>query len=267
MKARLLPKLFAAIALAFLSTGCVVPRITAPRGSELLQAKADRDKLPIKSFKIESSDRQIETKHDLRMLAGTSRLVFYPKQAREFIEQDLRDYVNATFREDPLSDVLLTLRIEQAYTFLTMMDSGANLIPFVGVVTSVTDSFRDIPVTFITDVTVETRGGASTATSANVFVKNIETATSRWETQQTHDDRYRRQLQAVRTELFQRLDQQLLPLWQGQQFVGKPVAGSNGSAATLASELSRLDASLAEGKLTPDEHATMTKAVTERYRR
>lgn len=266
MRPILLAKLVLAIAFASAFTGCVTQRIAAPRASELLSGKKERERIPVKAFVLQSSDRPIEIDHDLRMLAGTSRLVRYPRQAREFLAQDLRDYVGATFRIDPSSDVVLTLRLDQAYAFWTMVDSGANLIPVVGVVTSVADSFRDVPFTFIADVTAEVRLSANEVTSTNVFVKNVESAPSTWESHQTHDDRYRRQLAAVRAEVFERLDRQLLPMWQGQMFVGKAAGNASGNTATLASELSRLDASLAEGKLTQEEHASLAKAVTERCR-
>jgi hypothetical protein len=267
MKPTLLAKILAGLALAFTVTGCVAPRISAPRASELLWAKAGREKIPIRSFKITSTDRPLETEHDVRMLTGTSRFVLYPKQAREFVEQDLRDYVDATFTVDPASDVVLSLTIVQAHNYFTMVSSGSNLIPFVGAVTAVTDSFRDFPFTFIVEVDAEARTSSPGTATTNVFVKNVEITTSAWETKETQDNRYRKQLADVRTELFERLDRQLLPMWRDQRFVGKEVEIPPGDAATLASELSQLDASLAEGKITREEHTSLTKAATERHRR
>jgi hypothetical protein len=148
-----------------------------------------------------------------------------------------------------------------------MISSGANLIPFVGVVTSVADSMREIPFTFIVEVNADARKSADETASANVFVKRVETIASVWETKQTQDNRYRKQLTDVRTELFEKLDRELLPMWKDRKFVGKAAANAESNTASLASELSRLDASLAEGKITHDEHASMTKAATERYRR
>ena len=158
--------------------------------------------------------------------------------------------------------MVLTLTLVQAYNYFTMVSSGANLIPFVGVVTLVADTLRDIPFTFMVEVDVDARTSANETASTNVFVKSVKTITSAWETKQTQDDRYRKQLADVRTELFERLDRQLLPMWRDRQFVGKAAADVRGDTATLASELSRLDAALAEGKLTRDERAAMTKAVT-----
>jgi hypothetical protein len=267
MKISHLTKILACIALVCSFSGCVAPRITAPRAGELLAAKAEGEKIPIKSFTIKSDDRPLETEHDMRLLAGTSRIVMYPKQAREFLAQDLRDYVSAKFVLDPSSEAVITLTLVQAYNYLTMISSGANLIPFVGVVTSVADSMRQIPFTFIVEVNADARKSADETASANVFVKRVETIASAWETKQTQDDRYRKQLADVRTELFEKLDRELLPMWKDRKFVGKAAANAESNTASLASELSRLDASLAEGKITRDEHAAMTKVATERYQR
>ena len=265
MKSCLLFNILASIALACLFTGCVAPRITAPRAGELLAAKVEIEKIPIRSFVIKSNDRPVETEHDMRLLAGTSRLILYPKQAREFIEQDIRDNVSKTFTIEPASDVVLTLTLVQAYNYFTMVSSGANLIPFVGVVTSAADSMREIPYAFIVEVEADARKSASETASTNVFVKSVETSSSAWQTKQTQDDRYRKQLTDVRTELFERLDRGLLPMWKDRQFVGKGAANAKSDTASLAYELSRLDASLADGKITRDEHVAMTKGATERF--
>ena len=267
MKSCLLIKILAGIALASSFTGCVAPRITAPRAAELFAAKVEAEKIPIKSFTIKSDDRPIETENDMRLLAGTSRIVMYPKQAREFLAQDLRDYVSAKFVLDPTSEVVITLSLVQAHYYFTMIQSGASLIPFVGIVGVVADARREVPFTFIAEVDVDARNSANETASANVFVKRVETIASPWETKQTQDDRYRKQLADVRTELFEKLDRELLPMWKDRKFVGKAAANAVSDTASLASELSRLDASLAEGKITRDEHAAMTKAATERYRR
>lgn len=267
MKISHLTKILACIALVCSFSGCVAPRITAPRAGELLGAKAEGEKIPIKSFTIRSHDRPIETENDQRLISGTSRIIYYPKQAREFIAQDLRDYVSAKFVLEPSSEAVITLSLEQAYTYFNFVSSGANLIPFVGVVTSLADSMREIPVTFIVEVDVDVRKSADETASSNVFVKRVETTPSAWETKQTQDDRYRKQLMDIRTELFEKLDQELLPMWKDRKFVGKAAAKPTNDATSLASELSRLDASLAEGKITRDEHAAMTKVATERNRR
>lgn len=267
MKSCLLIKILLVIALASSLAGCVAPRITASRAGELFAAKVEGEKIPIKSFTIKSDDRPLETENDMRLIAGTSRLVMYPKQAREFLAQDLRDYVGAKFVQDPSSEVVLTLSLVQAYNYFTMISSGAGLIPFVGIVAIVGDAMREIPFTFIVEVDVDARKSADETASANVFVKRVETIASAWETKQTQDDRYRKQLTDVRTELFEKLDRELLTMWKDKKFVGKVATNVESDTGSLASELSRLDASLAEGKITRDEHAAMTKAATERYRR
>ena len=259
--------IFAGIALAFSLAGCVAPRITAPRAGELLATKAEGEKIPIKSFTIKSDDRPLETENDIRLIAGTSRMVMYPKQAREFLAQDLRDYVSAKFVLDPSSEAVISLTLVQAYNYFTMIQSGGGLIPFVGIVAIVADARREVPFTFIAEVDVDARKSANETASANVFVKRVETIASPWETKQTQDNRYRKQLMDVRTELFEKLDRELLPMWKDRKFVGKAARNAESDTASLASELSQLDASLAEGKITRDEHAAMTKAAMERYRR
>jgi len=259
--------IFAGIALAFSLAGCVAPRITAPQAGELLATKAEGEKIPIKSFTINSDDRPLETENDIRLIAGTSRMIVYPKQAREFLAQDLRDYVSAKFVLDPSSEAVISLTLVQAYNYFTMIQSGASLIPFVGIVGVVADARREVPFTFIAEVDVDARKSANETASANVFVKRVETISSPWETKQTQDNRYRKQLMDVRTELFEKLDRELLPMWKDRKFVGKAATNAESETASLASELSRLDASLAEGKITRDEHAAMTKAAMERYRR
>jgi hypothetical protein len=267
MKSCILIKIFAGIALASSLTGCVAPRITAPRAAELLAARAESEKIPIKSFTIKSTDRPLEIKHDLRLLAGTSQMVMYPKQAREFLAQDLRDYVSAKFVLDPSSEEVITLTLVQAYNYFTRISSGAGLIPFVGIVAGIADALQEVPFTFIAEVDVDARKSTNETASANIFVKRVETIPSPWETTQTQDNRYRKQLSEVRTELFEKLDQELLPMWKDRKFVGTTAARAESDTALLAYDLSRLDASLAEGAITREEHDAMTKAATERYQR
>ena len=76
---------------------------------------------------------------------------------------------------------------------------------------------------------------------------------------------YQREIEAVRKELFDRLDAQLLPQWSNGRLTGVNGRSQATDAAMLASELARLDTAFADGKITQEEHAKLTEAQKAKF--
>ena len=251
--------LSALLSLAFV--GCTVPRVEVGSTATMLGTSQSTSRIPIRSFTLEGTDKAFETTSDFRFMSGVSRGVLFPKQAREFISQDLRDYVNSRFQIDPEAKESLTLNLEQAHSYFTMHQSGANWIPFVGVVTSIADGFKKVPVTFVVEVKgrVSTPTGPSTEVSS--FIRQTEEVTAFSGTQDKHREIFQREIELVRKQLFDRLDDQLLTLWSDKRFVGKRDVSSRRDAAVLASQIAELDTALADGKISAPEHEKLMTAL------
>jgi hypothetical protein len=254
-----LPVLSALLSLAFV--GCTVPRVEVGSNATMLGANRSESRIPIRSFTLEGTDQAFETTSDIRFLSGVSRVVLFPKQAREFISQDLRDYVKSRFQIDPEAKESLTLNLEQAHSYFTTKHSGANWIPYVGVVTSIADGFQQAPVTFVVEVKgrVSTPTGASTDISS--FIRQTEEVTVFSATQEKQREIFRREIDLVRKQLFNRLDDQLLTLWSDRRFVGKRSFSSRSDAAAFASQIAELDTALADGKISAPEHEKLMAAL------
>lgn len=245
--------------------GCATPRVEAPRSATALGARADSERIPIRSFALESADRPFEIKSDMRFLSGDSRGVLFPKQAREYLAQDLRDYVASRFRIDPAADTLLTLKLEQAHTYFTMHSSGLNWVPFVGIATSIADGFQQVPITFVVEVKANVTAPAATSGEINAFIRHTEKITGWSGTMEKHRGIYLEQINRVRKELFERLDAQLLTQWRDGKLIPQGQANTADDAATLASELARLDTALADEKISKEEHAKLVEGVKAKY--
>lgn len=245
--------------------GCAAPRVEVPRAASILGTRVAEQRIPIRAFSVESSDRPYEIKSDIRFISGDSRGVLFPKQAREFISQDLRDYVESRFAVDERADTVLTLKLEQAHSYFTMHHNGLNWVPFVGVVTSIADGFQQNPITFIVEVKASVRGAPIEVSEVNTFIRRTEQITGWSGTIEKHREIYRGQIDQVRKELFDRMDAQLITLWRDGHLIAQGNQSSLNNAATLASELARLDTALADEKLTKEEYAKMITAVKAKY--
>ncbi len=246
--------------------GCAVPRVEVPRLTpSILGTQTEDQRIPIRAFSIESSDRPFEIKSDMRFMSGDSRGVLFPKQAREFLSQDLRDYVAARFRIDASADAILLMKLEQAHSYFTMHQSGANWIPFVGVITSIADGFQQVPITFIVELKADVSNANLTIPEVNVFVKRSQAVTGWGSTVEKHREIYRGQIDHVRTELFERLDAQLITLWKDGKLLAQQQQSPVSNAASLASELAKLDSALADEKLSKDEYEKLIVAMKAKY--
>jgi len=266
IRTRLL-KLFSNVLLLALLVGCVSSesiKVKVDSAAPILGARGDDERIPIRVFGLESSDRANEIKSDMRFLSGDSRGILFKAQTRAFISQDLRDYIASRFRIDPSADVTLILKLEQAYTYFTFHSSGLNWVPIVGVVSSISDGFQQVPVVFVVELKVEATVNAEPPRKISAFVRKEETIKGWSGTLEAHKTIYRRQIDEVRKELFDRLDAQVLTLWKNGRFVGMASNLVN-NAATLSSELARLDTALADEKLTKEEYTELTKAARAKF--
>ncbi len=254
-----IPFLFALFALAF--TGCSTPRVEVGSTATMLGTNQTSSRIPIRSFNLEGTDQAFETTSDMRFLSGVSRGVLFPKQAREFISQDLRDYVSSRFQIDPEAKESLTLKLEQAHSYFTMHSSGANWIPFVGVVTAIADGFQKVPVIFVVEVKGQISTPMAPSTEVSSFIRQTEEITGFSGTMEKHREIFRREIELVRKQLFDRLDDQLLTLWSDKRFVGKGNISSRRDAAVLASQIAELDTALADGKISAAEHEKLITAL------
>lgn len=253
--------------LVFALTGCVsheALKINAASAAPIIGVRRNEEKIPIRVLGIESSDQTNETKSDLRFLSGDSRGILFPKQARAILSQDLRDYISSRFRIDPTADTILILKLEQAYTYFTFRSSGLNLVPVVGIVSSIADGFQQVPVIFVAELNVEVTADSAVPQKVNVFVRREEKVTGWSATLDAHKVIYLQQLEQVRKTLFDRLDTQLLGLWKDNRFVGTNSHSAN-NAASLASEFARLDTALADEKISKDEYDALITGVREKY--
>lgn len=248
-----------------LLSGCAVPRVEVPPSSSMLGSRSNESRIPIKGFKILSEDKTHEITPDARLFVGTSRLILFPKQAREFIAGDLKEYIDSRFKIDPAAEASLTFSLEQAYSYYTYKSSGVNLIPYVGVVTSIIDGFQQAPVNFVVEVEIEARTDSGAKDKLTAFITRSESITGWSGTVDKHREIYLQQILSVRKDLFERLDSQLLSSWRENRFLGSQVRDSNRDSAMLASELARLDAGLADGKISAEEHKSLTTAAKARY--
>lgn len=265
-KTRLLA-LFPGLLLLTLLTGCVSSeslKVEVDSAAPIIGARGDDERIPIRVLGLESSDRANEIKSDRRFLSGDSRMILFPKQTRAFISQDLRDYVASRFRIDPDAEVVLILKLEQAYTYFTFHSSGLNWVPVVGLVSSISDGYQQVPVVFVVELKVEATVNGGPSGKINAFVRKEDKIKGWSGTLEAHKIIYRRQISEVRKELFERLDAQLFTLWKDGRFTGTASTPAS-NAATLASELARLDTALSDEKITKEEHATLTKEVRAKY--
>jgi hypothetical protein len=253
-------------ALCLLVAGCTTaPRVEAPRPAGMLQARADAQKIPVRSFALNSVDQPFELKSEGNFLGGEKRLVFFPKQAREYLARDLRDYFESRFRIDANADVALTITLAQAQYYNSWHSNPMFLVPFVGIVTSIADGFQQTPTTFVVEAKASVATEHATVPEVSAFVRRTEMNIAF--SAQTLDkarEIYQRQINEVRKELFERLDAQLLTLWEGDRLTPKASSPAS-NVASLASELARLDTALADGKISKDEHATLVAAVKAKY--
>ncbi len=247
-------------ALALLG-GCALPRVEVPSSSSMIGVRPEGDKITIKGYKISGEEKPHEIKPDIRFLAGTSRGILFPKQAREYLTEDLKNYIQARFRTTPDSDVFLQFNLEQAYSYFTFKSSGLNVVPFVGVVTSIADGFQQTPITFIVEVELEAKGESIKSEKVSAFITKTDSVTGWSATIDKHREIYNAQIALVRKDLFEQLDNQLLSLWKSGTYVGKSSRNPKREAAILASEIARLDSALADGRISKTEHADLVKSA------
>ncbi len=256
--------LFLCIACLLLLSGCAAPRVEVPSSASLLGNVSD-SRIPIKGYNITTDEKPHEIKSDMRALVGTSQIILFPKQAREYLTEDLRNYVESRFKVTSDAEPFLNIKLEQAYSYFLMKSSGVNLIPFVGVVTSIADGFQEAPISFITEVDVEIKSGVSAPEKITAFIHNRDSVMGWSGTLEKHREIYNKQIASIRSALFARLDAQLLTLWRAGTYVGGKLKDPKRDAASLASELARLDAALSEGKISASEHHDLSKAAKARF--
>jgi len=259
------PQAFASVLILIAFSGCAIPRVEVPSSAPLLGSTQESTRIPVRAIRVESSDKSYEIKSDLVLMSGIARTVMFPKQAREYLSQDLRDYLGTRFIVDERSKVSVELNLEQALSYMTTHHSGANWIPFVGVVTAIADGFQKVPVTFVVEVNAKVTAGSEKPEKVDVFVRQVEIVPGFSHTIENHQKVYTRNIQVVREELFTRLDAQLLSFWSSGAFVGKNENSGAGVTATIASEIAKLDSALADEKITETEHATLIAALKKRY--
>jgi hypothetical protein len=251
-------------ALALLG-GCALPRVDVPSSSSMLGTRPEETKIAIKGYNVSGEVKPHEVKTDIR-IAGTSRVINFPKQAREYLVKDLENYIQARFRISADSGVILRVNLEQAYNYTTSKSSGLNVVPFVNVVASFADGFQQVPTTFIVEVELEVKGESINSEKVSAFITRTDSVGNQWSASiDKQREIYKTQLASVRKELFDQLDDQLLSLWKEGVYVGKTAKSPKREAAILASEIARLDSALADGKISKSEHADLVKSVKNRF--
>jgi hypothetical protein len=246
-------RLFLLLPILALALGGCVTRVEVPSSSSILGPA--RERIPIRAFALQSDQKEFEIKQDMRIFGGDSRGILFPKQARVFLTDDMRGYVDSRFAVDPAAAdaPALTINLEQAYSYFTMHQSGLNWVPFVGIGVAVAEGFQKVPIVFVVEAKASITAGGQTSKEIDVFIRQTETVTGWSATASKNKEIYQREIEKLRTELFARLDAQLLTQWENRRFVGV-APQSRSSVADLASELAELDTALADAKITQSEY-------------
>ena len=193
-------------AIAMLLTGCNAPRVSVPSSGYLI-SKGSLAKLPIHKCDIISANHvERESSH---RIVGKSHCILFRGQAKEFIKDDLDKYVQSRFYVDSKSDISLRIELEEAYSYYTYNSKAVNSVPFVGLITSVADGFKSVPIYFIIEVDVEaSRGSKKAPYFAEVEVNNLIEDTV-WGITDRAREIYNLQIEAARKEMFKELDRKL----------------------------------------------------------
>lgn len=239
--------------------GCATYKLEAPRPPGLLTVKSPEEQITVRSVTVVSEPQAIESKVEGTIIGGHIRSPFYPKEAREFLAQDLRDYLASRFRIDSSADRQVVLRLEQVQSYAVSWHNPMNWIPFVGVATSLADGFQQVPLTFQVEVRAEVLSPGTSPIASDAFVRRTDNFMGWSGTRDKMAGIFRDHLNATRREVFDRLDGQLVTLWREGRWVGE--TNERSSAATLASEIAKLDGALADQKISKEEHAKLIEQL------
>lgn len=243
--------------------GCATYKLEAPRPAGLLTSKPAADQIAVRSFLVESEAKPVESKVEGTIIGGTIRAPFFAKDAREFLAQDLKDYLASRFRIDPASETTVVLRLEQVQSYTTSWHNPMNWIPFVGVATSLADGFQQVPLTFQVEVRAEVASRGTSGAKSDAFIRKTQQFMGWSGTREKMVGIFREHLNSTRKEVFDRLDGQLLTMWKDGQWVGE--GSEKSAAATLASEIAKLDSALADQKITKEEHARLIEQLKAKF--
>ena len=208
------------VVMALWLAGCVAPPAPFEIGSsaEMLNAGVGPEKIPVRAFDLESYDHDFELRQDTTLFnAGNIKGTLHQRKARALLAQDLRDYADSRFVVSPSAEVVLRLRLEQAYCSTSWYLSPVIFIPVVGAAAVATEG-PAVEVTFIVEVSANTSVGLSS--SEPIIIRVQRTETVRRSSNEKLDEVYRHEIASIRKELFERLDAQLLTLWKDKRFIG-----------------------------------------------
>lgn len=256
------------IGLVMIFSGCASapPEIQAPSSAPLLGTRAADQRIPIRGFTIESVDKEKEFKADGVGLGGTTdHMVVFAKKAREFVAQDLRDYVESRFVVDPSATVTLNVKLDYASCRVAMHHSGATWIPIVGAVANYMDMKKDLPWAFAAETTVRVEASKQAPVMVKTYAASCQLTASRLESDEAMrafvKQTYLHLLDGVRKKLFERLDVQLLSLWSDRQFPQPSSLSAASREASLAGEIERLDVALNQRLISEKEHEKNVRAL------
>ena len=248
--------------LALLLSGCattapVKPSVAIPPAGDLLATPTGFTKHKVKSVEVTGTEKPFETSWEGKFFGGDRRWPIFPKQAREALDLDLREYVKSRFEIDSNSSAKVVLNLEQAHSYLTWKSSGATWIPFVGVAVAVGQMFQQVPVTFIAEVKVDVAVPSGEKRSRSIFsrqkeVVNLGDTAALAGNFEKQKPVYLRQINQIRRDLFDRIDAELITTLQASS----PSTRAGGAKAEMAlaeSEIARLETALADEIITKAE--------------
>ncbi len=245
--------------------GCATStyKLEAPRPAGLLTPKPANEQIAVRSLTVESEAKPIESKIEGTIIGGTIRVPFFAKDAREFLAQDLKDYLAARFRIDSSADRAVILRLEQVQSYTTASRNPMFWIPWVGLVTTIVDGFQQVPLTLQVEVRAEVSTPGLSPAKCDVFIRKTQQFMMLSGTPEKMEGIFREHLNGTRKEVYERLDGQLFTMWREGQWVGD--GNERSAAARLASEIAKLDSALADQKISKEEHAKLVERLKTKF--
>jgi hypothetical protein len=204
--------------------GCTPPTVLVERPTLEKSAYFTGEKTKILAFDIQSDAIPEESTNDVNFMSGTDHVILFRGQARDFIRRDLEDYLNDRFIISADSDIILTITISKAVSFFKYHKSAANWIPFIGIGVALAEGGQQVPVTFDISFDVKTSGNNMKSFKTTIGVVRTESVTAWSGTTERHREIYKGQYNAIRKELFTKLDSQVLTLWKNGIYQGRSEA-------------------------------------------